>query len=57
MSNGSSSNYPLYYNQTGWTEVRINPPGEKVRKVIIFGRPSSEIGGIQFFDRNNNLIL
>lgn len=46
MSDGQRSKYPLYDKQKLWSDVKINPVGAIVRKVIVFGRPCSEFGGV-----------
>ena len=52
MSNGNNSKLPMeYFSDANYTEVRINPPDAKVRKVILNVYESNLcIGGIELFD-------
>ena len=46
MSNGEKSNLPLNakYGGNNWSEVKINPAGAVVKKVIMWG--NYEFGGV-----------
>ena len=59
MSNGDRSNLPLYRQEGGkeWTEVRINPVGAVVKRVVMRGLGTGEFFGVQFYDKNGTLIL
>ena len=53
MSDGKKSDLPKY-NQT-YSDVKINPPEARVRKVEMIG--SNELGAIIFYDEKGNKIL
>lgn len=56
LSNGVQSQLPL--NEDGgqnYTEVRINPVGAVVKRIVMRG--NYEFAGCQFFDRNGVKIL
>ena len=53
MSNGKRSVFLLDDNKPeGWKEVKIQPEGAIVKKIIMYGRNNSTLnfGGVQFFD-------
>ena len=56
MSNGKKSELPYKrFKANEYSEVRIQPVGAVVKKVIMWG--NSEFGGVQFFDKDGNKIL
>ncbi len=59
MSNGQKSNLAQISNNGGknWEEARINPIGAVVKRVVIRYDSDTEVRGLQFFDKNNTLIL
>ena len=57
MSNGNRSAFPLYNAEPGWKEVKIQPEGAIVKKIIMYGRTNCQFGGVQFFDSYGNKIL
>jgi len=50
MSDGSRSDLRQDANNSNkpWQEVKINPVGAEVRRVVMYG--NWEFGGVQFFD-------
>ena len=52
MSNGEKSNLAQISNEGGnnWQEVRINPIGAVVKRVVIRHDSDTELRGLQFFD-------
>ncbi len=57
MKKGDRSQFKLYDNQDGWSDVRVQPEGAIVKRVIIYGRPDSDFGGVEFFDATGTKIL
>ena len=59
MSNSNNSNMPMtYWGAAAYSEVRINPPGAIIRKIILIVCPIDlHIAGIEFFDGQGTTIL
>ncbi len=57
MKKGDRSQFPLYVSADGWSDVRIQPEGAIVKRVVIYGRPNSQFGGVEFYDAAGVLIL
>ena len=57
MKKGDRSQYPLQNPADGWSDVGIQPEGAIVKRVVIYGRPCSQFGGVEFYDAAGVLIL
>ena len=56
MSNGDKSILPLTHGGgNGYSEVKINPVGAIVKRIVMRG--DHEFGGVQFFDKDGTKIL
>ena len=57
QKDGTKSQLQEYLNnKDGWKESRLSENAQ-VRKVIIYGRPSSEFGGLEIFDAQGTKLL
>jgi hypothetical protein len=46
MSNGTRSIFETYGKKDDYSDIKIKPEGTAVRKVIMYGRPDTEFGGV-----------
>jgi hypothetical protein len=58
MSNGEQSNLPIYEKRRkDYKEVRINPVGAIVKKVVVSYWDCGDLKGVQFYDKDDTLLL